>query len=89
MIGCFLSHRAAWQRCAESDQPLLVLEDDVCPAAGFAHKVRVRVRVRVALTLTLTLTLTRHPGVRGVGGQPPVAPRGSGPAAPAVGVVNG
>ena len=41
MIGCFLSHRAAWQRCAESDQPLLVLEDDVCPAAGFAHKVRV------------------------------------------------
>jgi len=45
MIGCFLSHRAAWQRCAESDQPLLVLEDDVCPAAGFAHKVRVPVRL--------------------------------------------
>ena len=40
MIGCFLSHRAAWQRCAESDQPLLVLEDDVCPAVGFAQKLR-------------------------------------------------
>ena len=27
-IGCFLSHRAAWQKIAESGQPALVLEDD-------------------------------------------------------------
>ena len=38
MIGCFLSHRAAWQRCVQSGKPLLILEDDVCPAAGFASK---------------------------------------------------
>jgi len=27
-IGCFLSHKKAWQICLESNQPTLVLEDD-------------------------------------------------------------
>lgn len=29
-IGNALSHRALWQRCARSDQPMLVFEDDAC-----------------------------------------------------------
>ena len=27
-IGCFISHRLAWQRCISLGQPLLILEDD-------------------------------------------------------------
>ncbi len=27
-IACFLSHRAAWQRISESQEPTLILEDD-------------------------------------------------------------
>lgn len=27
-IGCFLSHKKAWQLCCEKNQPLLILEDD-------------------------------------------------------------
>jgi len=29
MIGCFLSHRRCWEECANSNEPLLIFEDDV------------------------------------------------------------
>ncbi len=34
-LGCFSSHYALWQRCAQSNQPLIVLEDDVDPDWAF------------------------------------------------------
>ena len=34
-IGCFLSHRLAWARCAEKDRPTLILEDDFTFAPHF------------------------------------------------------
>jgi len=34
-IGCFLSHRLAWARCAEKDRPTLILEDDFTFAPPF------------------------------------------------------
>ena len=74
VIGVRLSHIRAMRHLIATGQPgerYLVLEDDVCPAAGFAQKLRtalaelptlepkVRVRVRVrTLTLSLTLALT-------------------------------
>jgi len=36
MIGCFLSHRACWERCVEMDNgPIIVFEDDVVLADNF------------------------------------------------------
>ncbi len=35
MIGCFLSHRKCWEKCALSGEPLLVFEDDVVLAPNF------------------------------------------------------
>ena len=34
-IGCFLSHRLAWARCAEKERPTLILEDDFTLAPHF------------------------------------------------------
>jgi len=34
-IGCFLSHRLAWARCAEKERPTLILEDDFTFASHF------------------------------------------------------
>lgn len=41
MIGCFLSHRNCWRECVESNQPLLVFEDDVIlsKSGEFSQKV--------------------------------------------------
>jgi glycosyl transferase family 25 len=40
-IGCFLSHKLAWQRIAEGDAPYgIVLEDDIHIAPGFADLTR-------------------------------------------------
>ena len=36
-IGNALSHRSLWLRCAASDQPMLVFEDDACLRQGFVH----------------------------------------------------
>jgi glycosyl transferase family 25 len=45
-IGCFLSHRAAWQACIASQTPTLVFEDDFLLLPHFEHCVE---------------QLTRHP----------------------------
>jgi glycosyl transferase family 25 len=37
-IGCALSHLKAWQACAESDQPLLIFEDDAVLAADWNQR---------------------------------------------------
>ncbi|MEW5726908.1 MAG: glycosyltransferase family 25 protein [Pseudomonadota bacterium] len=34
-VGCALSHRAAWEACAESGRTLVVMEDDACLAVNF------------------------------------------------------
>ena len=34
-IGCYLSHKKAWQRCVESGIPTLVLEDDYVLSTNF------------------------------------------------------
>jgi glycosyl transferase family 25 len=36
-IGCYASHLALWKRCAEGDEPLLILEDDSRLDPGFVH----------------------------------------------------
>lgn len=36
-IGCYLSHKKAWQRCIESGIPTLVLEDDFVLSADFQN----------------------------------------------------
>ncbi len=38
-IGCFASHKALWQRCAEFGEPLLIMEDDFKLTAEFAAAV--------------------------------------------------
>jgi glycosyl transferase family 25 len=35
-IGCYASHLLLWQRCAETDEPLVVMEDDAEPQPTFA-----------------------------------------------------
>ncbi len=34
-VGCWASHYLLWQRCVESGQPIIVLEDDVTLSQGF------------------------------------------------------
>ena len=36
-IGCFLSHYKLWQRCIESDEPYLILEDDAIIGDEFSY----------------------------------------------------
>ena len=36
-IGCYASHLAVWERCAESQEPCLILEDDARLDPGFVH----------------------------------------------------
>lgn len=36
-IGCFASHRMLWQRCAERDEPLMIMEDDFELLPGFGR----------------------------------------------------
>ena len=38
--GCFASHRKLWQISADTDEPLLIFEDDFCLQRGFAEAVR-------------------------------------------------
>lgn len=35
--GCFGSHFLAWQQCVESNEPLVVMEDDIKLLPNFAH----------------------------------------------------
>jgi glycosyl transferase family 25 len=35
LLGCFLSHRKAWERCIELNQTCLILEDDAKPLPEF------------------------------------------------------
>ena len=34
-VGCFASHRAMWQKCAELGEPLMIMEDDFQLLPGF------------------------------------------------------
>lgn len=36
-LGCFASHYRLWQLCAESNEPLLIMEDDIRITPGFAQ----------------------------------------------------
>ena len=36
-IGCFASHYLLWQRCMESREPLVIMEDDVVIDDGFVR----------------------------------------------------
>jgi len=39
-IGCYLSHKKAWQRCVDQNLPTLVLEDDFTLAADFENHLK-------------------------------------------------
>lgn len=36
-IGCYASHLALWERCAEGDEAFMILEDDARLDPGFVH----------------------------------------------------
>ena len=38
-IGCFLSHRALWEKCFQQDTPILILEDDVILSKNFKQTI--------------------------------------------------
>ena len=71
-IGCFLSHRLAWARCAEKDRPTLILEDDFTFAPHFDEslsKVMASYQdwdiLRLqGITETSDSTLVEHPNFR-------------------------
>lgn len=39
-VACFASHRRLWQRCADLDMPIVILEDDFKLRANFADALR-------------------------------------------------
>jgi len=39
-IGCYLSHKKAWQRCVDQNLPTLVLEDDFTLVADFENHLK-------------------------------------------------
>lgn len=36
-IGCYASHRALWQQCVDSNEPIVIMEDDFTLAGQFAR----------------------------------------------------
>lgn len=44
-IGCYASHKRLWQRCVDSNRPLLIMEDDFCLEPGFASAVRTTAKI--------------------------------------------
>jgi glycosyl transferase family 25 len=40
-VGCYASHLRLWQRCAETNEPLVVMEDDAEPHETFAAALEV------------------------------------------------
>ena len=39
-VGCYLSHRKAWRLCSDSNQPLLIMEDDFALSDDFPFAVQ-------------------------------------------------
>lgn len=68
MIGCFLSHRACWASCEQTQAPLLVLEDDALLCDGF--------RARLCDALAALEALDRDWDVLLVGALGCIHPRG-------------
>jgi len=71
-IGCFASHYLLWQRCMESRESLVIMEDDVLIDDGFTRALE-----------TATELLPKFPlirlGIRGEGaGTAPILPLASG-----------
>lgn len=52
-IGCYLSHKKAWQRCVEGGIPTLVLEDDFVLSADFQN-----------VLMTVLSEMTQHGFIR-------------------------
>ncbi len=44
-VGCFASHRALWNKCAQLGEPILILEDDFDLLDGFTSAVREAARL--------------------------------------------
>lgn len=40
-VGCYASHFTAWQRCVDSNEPLVVMEDDVVVLPAFPQALQV------------------------------------------------
>lgn len=46
LLGCFLSHRKAWERCIELNQTCLILEDDAKPMPEFMEALQVALDIQ-------------------------------------------
>lgn len=44
-VGCFASHYLLWQLCAESNEPMIVMEDDIELSAQFGDALRILPRL--------------------------------------------
>jgi glycosyl transferase family 25 len=50
-IGCFASHYLLWQRCMESREPLVIMEDDVVVDDGFVRALEIATELLPAFPL--------------------------------------
>jgi glycosyl transferase family 25 len=50
-IGCFASHYLLWQRCMESGEPLVIMEDDVVIDDGFVRALETATELLPAFSL--------------------------------------
>lgn len=46
LLGCFLSHRKAWERCIELNQTCLILEDDAKPQPEFMDALQTALNIQ-------------------------------------------
>ena len=60
-LACFASHHLLWQRCAESNQPLAILEDDVIVTKEFSQHIAELLSLVSAFHL-IRLGDGEHPG---------------------------
>jgi glycosyl transferase family 25 len=71
-IGCFASHYLLWQRCMESREPLVIMEDDVVIDDGFVRA------LETATDLLPTFPLIRLSITEEGAGTAPILPLPSG-----------
>lgn len=69
-IACYASHYRLWQECAERDEPIIVLEDDVCFAPHFLNALQDITRTDFGLVRFYTLDRKRDKYIYQISNSP-------------------
>lgn len=69
-IACYASHYRLWQECVKRDEPIIILEDDVCFAPHFLSALQDIMRTDFGLVRFYTLDRKRDKYIHQIGNSP-------------------